>query len=374
MNHNTLSAAPGWCLRFLSGAIRGRTLLLAPGTNRVGSGPDSQILLPASDAQPQHLVFTVGEVALSVQRVGTAEAAVNGTPLAAGRRSLVVGDVVSIGGIDVQIERSYAAQEPVRDAGDSMFVDDAVAGGDAAVATAPAARRITGRTWGVALGVWVLAMTVGWWGLAGNATEGRPVAAGPDLAALDGVLKDYPEVDAVASASGQVTVTGFVESAGRRTRLVQATQAFGPAVVVRVHAVDEVLEQARRFVSDPGLAVTYDGKGLIAVSGRTERSDVRDKILRLRDDLHPTVRVNDKVQYHERPVQAAVEVRDQWAAWQKVLPSRMVSVTEDGRGLRYIQLANGNVYFEGAVLTSGDALDDLDPQRAATAAPPEAAR
>ena len=62
-----------------------------------------------------------------------------------------------------------------------------------------------------------------------------------------------------------------------------------------------------------------------------------------------------------------MEARDQWAAWQKVLPSRMVSITDDGQGLRYIQLANGNVYFEGAVLKSGDELANLSPDRAAAA-------
>lgn len=368
MSHATLSPAPGWCLRFLSGAIRGRTILLAPGTNRVGSGPDSQILLPASDAQALHLVFTVGDVALSVQRIGEAAAAINGVPMPVTRRSVVVGDVVSIGTIDFQIERNYPVNEQARDSRESMFLDgDAELLASDTTLAAPATPRSTWRTWAVAAGVWVVTMAAAWWGLAGNASEGRPGAGLVDLAAIESVLKDFPETDAVVSGAGQVTVTGFVESQARRARLNQSMQPFGQRLVVRVHAVDELIDQARRFVSDPGLAVTYEGKGLIAVSGRTERADVQDKVLRLRDDLHPAVRVTDKVQYKPKPVEAAMEARDQWAAWQKVLPSRMVSITDDGQGLRYIQLANGNVYFEGAVLKSGDELANLSPDRAAAA-------
>ena len=383
MNHSSMPAAPGWCLRFLSGAIRGRTILLSPGVNRVGSGADSHILLPASDAQAQHLVFTVGEVALSVQRVGEAEARINGSPMPVSRRSAVVGDVLTIGGIDFQIERNYPAADTTRDSGDSMFAEDDASPAERIGAdVSPATARNSRRTWTMAVGVWLVTMTIGWWGLAGNASEGAPAAARVDLAAIELALKDFPETDAMANGSGQVVVTGFVESQERRARLHLVMRPFGEQVAVRVHPVDELIEQARRFVSDPGLAVTYDGKGLLAVSGRTERNDVQDKIVRLRDDLHPAVRVADRVQYRPKPVEAASEVRDQWAAWQKVLPSRMVSITEDGRGLRYIQLANGNVYFEGAVLQSGDELANLDPSRSGTmgsgtpatqenAAPPE---
>ena len=45
--------------------------------------------------------------------------------------------------------------------------------------------------------------------------------------------------------------------------------------------------------------------------------------------------------------------RERWAAWQRVLPSRMVGITEDAHGMKYIQLANGSRYYEGSLLRSG---------------------
>jgi hypothetical protein len=42
------------------------------------------------------------------------------------------------------------------------------------------------------------------------------------------------------------------------------------------------------------------------------------------------------------------------------LPARIVGVTDDGNGSRYIQLANGSRYYEGSVLRSGTRLDRID--------------
>jgi len=50
----------------------------------------------------------------------------------------------------------------------------------------------------------------------------------------------------------------------------------------------------------------------------------------------------------------------QWDGWQSVLPARMVSITEDGNGLRHIQLSNGSRYYEGSVLRSGAELKRID--------------
>ena len=38
----------------------------------------------------------------------------------------------------------------------------------------------------------------------------------------------------------------------------------------------------------------------------------------------------------------------------------MVSITEDGNGLRHIQLSNGSRYYEGSVLRSGAELKRID--------------
>ncbi|REM27290.1 forkhead-associated protein, partial [Mycobacterium tuberculosis] len=70
--------------------------------------------------------------------------------------------------------------------------------------------------------------------------------------------------------------------------------------------------------------------------GTVEDAAVRQKIRRLGEDLHPSVLVSDKVQYREKPAAEPKEtdLRTQWDGWQSVLPARMVSITEDGNGLR----------------------------------------
>lgn len=359
MSNSSMVSSPGWCLRFLSGAVRGRSIPLPRGSSLLGSGADCQVLLPASDAQAHHLELTVGELALSVRRVGDAAARINGEAMATTRRSVIVGDVISLGSIDFQIERSYPAgaaaaapREPEH--ADSMFLDGTAAA--VAEAAPPPARHR--RAWAVGLCVWALVMTAAWWGLAGNAAPGRPTDQ-VDLGRLEAALKDFPEAEVLAGPSGRISVQGFVESQARRQALQRAVQPFGERVAVHVHAVDELIGQARGFVADPGLAVTYAGRGRLVVSGRTEGSEAQARIQRLAADLHPAVLVSDHVQYRPKAAETPAETKDQWAAWQRALPSRMVSITEDAGGMRYIQLANGNVYFEGSVLKSGAELNGL---------------
>jgi type III secretion protein D len=132
-------------------------------------------------------------------------------------------------------------------------------------------------------------------------------------------------------------------------------------VGVSVVAVDELVEQARRYVGSPAVAIDYAGKGRIVVSGASDDAAVRDKVRRLAEDLHPSVLVSDKVSW--KPVRAPdkdAEMRSRWAAWQDVLPSRMVGITEDEDGLRSIQLANGDRYYEGAPLKSGGEITHID--------------
>jgi len=123
-----------------------------------------------------------------------------------------------------------------------------------------------------------------------------------------------------------------------------------------------MVEQARRYVGDPGVAVTYAGQGRLVLTGTVEDSAVRQKIRRLGEDLHPSVLVSDKVQYREKsqPDNAGADQRARWDAWQSVLPARMVGITDDGSGLRHIQLSNGSRYYEGSVLKSGAELKQID--------------
>ena len=106
----------------------------------------------------------------------------------------------------------------------------------------------------------------------------------------------------------------------------------------------------------------FAGLGRVGGAGAAEDEAVRQKIRRLADDLHPAVLVSDQVQVRARPQadRSAEQQRAQWEAWQNVLPSRMVSITQDANGLSYIQLANGSRYYEGAVLKSGAELQRIE--------------
>jgi len=169
-------------------------------------------------------------------------------------------------------------------------------------------------------------------------------------------------VEVVAAAGGRFNVRGYVESRQRKQALAEAMAPFGRQVSTSVHAAQDIVEQARRYVSDPGISMSYAGQGRLVVSGAAEDDSVRQKIRRLADDLHPAVLVSDQVQVRPRPQadRTAELQRAQWEAWQNVLPSRMVSITQDASGMSYIQLANGSRYYEGAVLKSGAELKRIE--------------
>lgn len=358
--HTTTTAAvPGWCLRFLSGAVKGRTIALKQGVNTLGASGECEVMLPGSDVLPRHLVFTVGELAMSLQKVGAAAVRLNGQDVQAQRKGVVAGDVVSVGSIDFQVDRSYPAPEhddPASKWAESIMPGDAP---PAALLQAPARR---GSPW---LSVAVVVLAVGgaagvlaWAGSAGSSTR----AATVDLAEVEKALKPFPEVEVVAVAGGRFNVRGYVESRQRKQALAETMAPFGRQVSTSVHAAEDIVEQARRYVSDPGISMSYAGQGRLVVAGATEDESVRQKIRRLADDLHPAVLVSDQVKLRPRPQvdHAGEQQRAQWDAWQSVLPSRMVSITQDASGMSYIQLANGNRYYEGAVLKSGAELKRIE--------------
>jgi type III secretion system YscD/HrpQ family protein len=354
------TAAPAsWCLRFLNGALRGRTLALKPGANFVGSTGECDVMLPGGDVLPQHLVFNVGELVVSVQKLGPATAELNGEPMQQPRRSLVAGDVLRVGAFEFQLDRVYAALEPE----DRMFAGpESMLPPAANEAQSPAAPERRPLRWvGAAVIVLSLAGIGGlsaWSG--GDGRVGEPVA---DLRGVEQALKDFPEVEAVATPGGGVNVRGYVESRVRRQALQQALAPFGAAVGISVVSAEEMVEQARRFVSDPGVTIAYAGSGRLVVSGTVEDDAVRQQIRRLSEDLHPMVLVSDKVTYRPKTSRSSDEgadARAQWAAWQNMLPARMVGITEDANGLKHIQLANGTRYYEGALLRSGAELTRID--------------
>ena len=349
----------GWCLRFLSGAVKGRIIALKPGLNVLGSGGDCEVMLPGGDVLPRHLAFTVGELVVSMQRLGTASARLNGEDMRQARRSVVAGDVVSLGQIDFQLDRSYAPD--VRE--DRMFAPEhEVRPGEGALAgpSEASSRRRLGYWAG---GVMALLAVIGLAAVSlGDAGAGARRTGHVDLAAVEKALVPFPEVEVVAAQGGRLGVKGYVESRQRREALQQAMEPFGSQVGVNVHSAEDMVEQARRYVGDPGVAVAYTGQGRLVLTGTVEDAAVRQKIRRLSEDLHPSVLVFDKVQYREKPVaeNKDTDVRAQWDGWQSVLPARMVSITEDGNGLRHIQLSNGSRYYEGSVLRSGAELKRID--------------
>ena len=347
-----MKAAPdfvthGWCLRFLSGAMKGRTIELRPGANAVGSAGDCDVMLPGGDVLARHLVFNVGELVVSVHKSAEAEVLLNREPMQQPRRSLVPGDVVTVGRIELQLERSYPAPERA----DPMFAGPESLLADDTAATQPAPGR--GMEFRVGAALLLLAcaglLGVGLW--AGG--EDRPaVATSP--ADVARALAPFPELEAVAAPGGQVRVKGFVESRQRRQQLDQALAPMGRRVAIEAVAVDELVEQARRYLGNPALGVNYAGKGQLVVSGASDDDALRQRVARLGEDLHPEVLVSDHVSWRPAPPpDRDAALRAHWEAWQGALPARLVGITEDEAGLRSIQLADGTRYYEGAPLKSG---------------------
>ncbi|MBW8758673.1 MAG: forkhead-associated protein [Burkholderiales bacterium] len=347
-----MKAAPdfvthAWCLRFLSGAMKGRTIELRPGANAVGSAGDCDVMLPGGDVLARHLVFNVGELVVSVHKSADAEVLLNREPMQQPRRSLVPGDVVTVGRIDLQLERSYPAPEradPMFASPESVLADDA-----------PAARPAAGRGMAFRAGAALLLLACA--GLLGAGLwaggEDRPAAA-TSLADVARALAPFPELEAVAAPGGQVRVKGFIESRQRRQQLDQALAPLGRRVAVEAVAVDDLVEQARRYLGNPALGVNYAGKGQLVVSGASDDDALRQRVARLAEDLHPEVLVSDRVSWRPAPPpDRDAALRARWEAWQGALPARLVGITEDEAGLRSIQLADGTRYYEGAPLKSG---------------------
>lgn len=370
------SSVPGWCLRFLTGPMKGRTVALRRGTNLLGSAGDCDLMLPGGEVLPRHLLFTVGELVVSVQRMGAASARLNDEELKSQRRSLVAGDVLAVGQTEVQVDRLYlgaaAEDEPGAEWSDSILPGDGTVAND----TLPAPRG-SGIGWRVGVaGVLLAACGVLLFAMQRGPADGQPGV--PTLLALQQLLGPYPEVEVVAAPGGQFSLKGHVESKDRKAALVQAMAPFGKRVAVNVQAADDMVEQARRFIGDPGVSVAYGGRGRLVVSGTVEDEAVRQKIRRLADDLQPGVLVSDKLAVRPRPQaerEAEADARARWASWQGVLPARMVGITDDGRGLRYIQLANGSRYYEGSLLRSGAELTRIEDDRLViTGGPPAPGR
>ena len=349
-----------WCVRFQKGALKGRTIALRRGDNILGSAGDCEVMLPAGDAQPHHLLIHVGELAVSLQRLGDAAFALNGAEVQRARRGAMPGDVIRVGSLELQLE---PVQVPV-DAPDSMFDDDDPPAADAMPGDVPPRPRGASFWVGVAL---LLVAIVGLVGVtlgANSAAALSPGSAAMNLESVERAVAPFPEVQVEAAGGNRLAVKGFVESRMRLQELGRALQRFGPGVVVDVQSAQELVDQATHYVDDPGVAISYAGHGRLVASGSARDDAVRTRLRRLGEELHPLASLSDKVAYRAAaPAASAVPEASaaQWNAWQDLLPSRLVGITADDDGLSYIQLANGNRYYEGSVLKPGVELQRIGP-------------
>lgn len=368
MSQATASASPSatWCVRFLNGPLRGRTIALKHGTNVVGSGSDCDILLQG-DVLPRHLVFTVGDIAVSIQKQGTAQVRLNGDELSMQRRSAVRGDIISVGTVDFELDKLSVegqADSAVEGRADADL-DEPAALAMSTASPATTARAKTALPYRQALivgGVIVLATVSIVMGLHSYEPGGHTwtaISPTTDIESLHRLVADYPEVKVIDHADGKVGVRGFVESRTRRATLIETLRRFGDNVSVNVHAADDLAEQARRYLNEPDLSVDYAGQGRLVVSGVTTNEAVHDKVSRLGADLRSVVAVVDEVE-SERSKSSPLKNRSDLSEWQGSLPAQMVGLTEMPNGMRHIQLSNGKRYYEGSTLKSGDELVNIE--------------
>jgi hypothetical protein len=355
------ATAAGWTLKFLGGAMRGRSVVLKSGDNVLGSASGADVLLPPADGVlARHAVLAVGEVALAVQRVDDAELRVNGVAMQTQRRSLIGGDILSIGALDLELDRPMVravTADETADGEDRLFAP-------AGAGVPPVAPTPAGLPRGVRIGAGaacVLGVAALLFALARVASAPAAGESRADLATVQRAVGDFHEVEVSAVRNGTLAVKGFVESRERKAALQSALAPFGPAVGVSVHAADDLVEQARRYIDEPGVSVRYAGGGKLVASGTADDDAVRQRVKRLADDLYPSVALSDTIEIVSKAAPAGADPRDQWAQWQNVMPARIVSITTDADGRRHIQLANGARYYEGSVLRSGAELQRIAP-------------
>ena len=368
---NNSSPSPGWCVRFLNGPLRGRSIALKHGTNVVGSGLDCDILLQG-DVLPRHLVFTVGDIAVSVQKLGTAQARLNGDDLSMQRRSTVRGDIISVGSIDFELDKvrveGSAPETPSEAKAESALDEPATVAMSMSPGSSNAPLAMA-KPWlplrqGIAIGAVIvmatLSVVIGLytydskssWSIVNNSV---------DVESLHRLIADYPEVKMIDQANGKVGVRGFVESRARRAALMDILRRFGDSISINVHSADDIVEQARRYLGEQDLSVDYAGQGRLIVSGNANNEAIHDKVARLSADLNSLLAVVDDVETPKRARSTPIARRgSDLADWEKTLPSPMVGLTELPNGMRYIQLANGRRYYEGSTLKSGDELVNIE--------------
>ncbi|MGM9484827.1 FHA domain-containing protein [Roseateles sp. NT4] len=332
----------------MDGSMKGRTLELQPGPNVIGSAGDCDVMVPGAEVASHHVCVQVGNLVVSVQRIEGAAVRLNGEEMVQTRRSLVAGDVFVVGAVTLQLERGEALTGEI----DPLF-------SEAGVEPLHAARRVDKpRRWSFWLGCLLLVIAcAGLVLVAMFRHEREPVVAGIDPTEVARALVAFEEVEVVTGHGGLVLVKGFVESQARKRLLDQAISPFGSKVRSSVYTVDDLIEQARRYLGSAGVGVAYAGHGRLEVTGASDDESLRQRVRRLSEDLYPAVRLFDKVSWRKAVSAASPgDVQAQSAAWQKALPGGLVGIMDSEKGLRSIQLSNGSRYYEGAPLKAGGEL------------------
>ncbi|HRK57002.1 MAG TPA: hypothetical protein PLQ67_05700, partial [Burkholderiaceae bacterium] len=211
----------------------------------------------------------------------------------------------------------------------------------------------------------VLAITLVFWvGLSdkpsGSDRVWNAASDQPDFETLHRVIAQHPELKVVDRPNGQLSVRGFVASRARRAALMESLRGFGDGVSVNIHAADEIVEQAYRYLGEPGLSIDYAGQGRLIVTGVTKNNAVHQKVARLAEDLRSVVAVIDEVEAENPQARSAQQRSSEFTKWENSLPAQMVGLTEFTNGMRHIQLANGVRYYEGATLESGEELVNIE--------------
>lgn len=373
MNVRADTEVPGrWRVRFLNGALRSRTIGLKPGPNLIGSAQDCDIVLHG-DVMPHHLVLSAGEIAVTIQRVGAAVARINGEELSLRRRSGAPGDVISAGDVDFELarmaedgklDRTRSAAHSVRDPAAPPAKLQAQDAGAPSAGEARAGRALSKPAFLLILAGAVIGTAggFGWHAFAGTTAQSASANAAttPDWRDVLPALEAYPQVLAAPEPNGKVTVKGYVDSRQGKAALVAQMQRFGDRVTVNVQVTEELLDEARRYIDEPGIEVRHAGGGQLIVSGRTMNEGVREKIRRLKQDLGPALSLRDHVQYGPDKALGDGDGTIELATWQAALPSPVVGITELAANVRYVQLANGDRYYEGSQLKAGHELTRID--------------
>ncbi len=364
----TQAARKQWGLRFLNGGLRGRTLTLPVGERLLGSSAPCDVLLPGSEVAPRHLVLVAGELTLVLQRLHDHPVQLNGETVEGSRRSLIAGDVLRVGDTEFQIDHVYAKpaahNAPQGEAAaDSMFATNdgfshtGQALGDVTSAHAPPSRsRWFWPRW--FLGMAALGGVSGL--LLWEVWHANPShLAADEWGRLEQAIKTYPEVEIVRLPGKPAELRGQVESPARLQTLQQTAQRIQPQAQVKVQVVSELLNQAQRLIADPGVSLSYQGRGRLSAQGRVSNPAVHERIQRINSEWQPQAWIQNELEVQEAPEKPKTAV-DSIEFWQKQLPARLVSVTQSENGLPSVQLDNKHLYFEGSVFKSGAELRKIE--------------